>query len=357
MTGSNLARADDLGGVAGRPAALPGGLVLGAGSRIAIVRLGAIGDVVNTMPLLVTLRDALPRAQLTWVIEPKSWPILEGHPALDDHVLFPRHEVRRHGAAFVRELRSRRFDVVLDTQRLLKSALVSLASGCRVRIGFDRCRSKEGNWLFATAHLRPREGQAPMIDQFREFATALGCALGPVRWDLPIPSAARQRAESALAGVARPYVVLNLGASKPKNLWAAERWAELTRRIGDELGRPVLWTGGPQDVQRARAAARSASPARDLVGATDLKTLAAILEGASLVVSCDTGPMHIAVAVGAPVVGLFGPADPARTGPYGWREFVVLPRDGSRDMRDLAVDDVLASVRRLLATRPTGGDS
>ncbi|MBK7975564.1 MAG: glycosyltransferase family 9 protein [Deltaproteobacteria bacterium] len=333
---------------------LPSGLTLGAGSRIAIVRLGAIGDVVNTMPLLVALREALPEAHLTWVIEPKSWPILEGHRALDEHVLFPRHDLLAQGAAFVRALRARRFDVVLDTQRLLKSAAVSLATGCHMRVGFDRRRSKEGNWLFATAHLPPREGQAPMIDQFREFAAALGLPLGPVRWDLPITEVARERAAAALEGIARPYVVLNLGASKPENLWPAERWAELTLRLGDALGRPVLWTGGPQDVERARAAAAHASPARDLVGATDLKTLAVVLGGASVVVSCDTGPMHIAVAMGAPVVGLFGPADPNRTGPYGWLDHVVTPRDGSRDMRDLAVDDVLASVRRVVAKHPRG---
>ncbi len=357
MSESRAVQANDVARTACRTSVLPASVQLGAGSRIAIVRLGAIGDVVNTLPLLVALREALPQAHLTWVIEAKSWPILEGHPALDDHVLFPRHDVLGQGAAFVRELRRHRFDVVLDTQRLLKSALVALATGCPVRIGFDRRRSKEGNWLFATAHLRPREGQAPMIDQFREFATALGLPLGPVRWDLAIPSAARERAVATLEGVTRPYVVLNVGASKPENLWPPERWAELTRRIGDELGRPVLWTGGPQDRERAQAAAASASPTRNLVGDTDLKTLAAILEGASLVVSCDTGPMHIAVAVGAPVVGLFGPADPARTGPYGWLDFVVLPRGGSRAMGDLAVEDVLASMRRALATREPGGVS
>ncbi len=339
-----------------RGSVLPPGVTLGATPRIAIVRLGAIGDVVNTMPLLVALREALPGARLTWVIEAKSWPILEGHPALDEHVLFPRHDVVSQGAAFVRELRARRFDVVLDTQRLLKSALVALATGCRVRVGFDRRRSKEGNWLFATAHLPPRAGQAPMIDQFREFASAIGLPLGPVRWDLPVTDVARERAAAALEGIARPYVVLNLGASKPENLWSAERWAELTRRLGDALGRPVLWTGGPQDVERAREAAAHVRPARDLVGATDLKTLAVVLGGASVVVSCDTGPMHVAVAMGAPVVGLFGPADPDRTGPYGWLEHVVTPRAGSRRMDDLTVDDVVLSVMRVVAEHPRGAE-
>ncbi len=331
--------------------ALPSSVRLGEGARIAIVRLGAIGDVINTMPLLNALRDALPAARITWVIEPKSLPILEGHRALDDVVVFPRHSWFRGGARFVRELRKRRFDVVLDTQRLLKSGAVSLASGCPVRVAFDRGRSKELNWLLASAWIPPNPRPGVMVEQFREFAAALGLPLSPVRWDVPVGPADRARSARLLAPVASPYLVANLGASKPENLWRAERWAELTRRAGDALRLPVVWTGGAQDTPRAEQAAAIDAPARNLVGATDLKTLAAVLEGASLVVSADTGPLHLAVAMGAPVVGLYGPADPGRTGPFGWTDYVVQPRDGSKSMDDLHVDDVLASIERLRSRR------
>ena len=316
--------------------------------RITIVRLGAIGDVVNNLPLLNALRDGFPEARLTWVVEPKALPIIKDHRALDHIIIFPRGNLTRGFTRFAHEIRSHGHDLVLDTQRHLKSGLISLFTGCTNRVGFDRRRSKEFNWLMANHHLRTRNEPAVMTEHFLEFAEALGVFPQQPRWDLFIPQAARKSAEELLADVDYPYAVVNLGASKPQKCWPPTHFARLSRDLSDR-GLSVVWTGYGADDDRIAGLARAhAGTVTDLVGRTDLKTLAAVLEGARVAVACDTGPMHIAVAVGCPVIGLFGPTDAQRTGPYGYQDFVVRPADGSQNMNAVRVDDVMRSLGRLL---------
>ncbi len=317
--------------------------------RITIVRHGAIGDVVNNLPLLNALREGFPDAVLTWVVEPKALPIIDGHTALDRIVVFPRGRVAAGLLGFLRELRSGGHDVVLDTHRHLKSGAVSLASGCRIRIGFDRARANELNWVFASHHLPPQRRPAVMVEHFLDFAAALGVPARQPRWDIFVGDDARDQASRLLASSQRPYVAVNLGASTAEKCWPAASFAALSRRIA-ERGPAVVWTGSGTTDQGIAAAALAggAGEVTNLVGKTDLKTLAAILGGAEAVVACDTGPLHMAVAVGRPVVALFGPSDAARTGPYGNLDNVVAPRDGSRDMANVEVDDVMTVLQRLL---------
>ena len=323
--------------------------------RILIVKLGAIGDVINTLPFLNALRDALPSAHIAWVIEKKSFPILEGHKALSEAILFPRETWVRDALRFVRSLRKARFDWVFDLQRILKSALISCAAGGGMRFAFDRKRCKEFTWFFPAKRIPPCPAPRHMLDQYLEFAHCVGVPAGRPRWDIFVAPENERRAEQMLAGTAGRPIVLNLGASKRENLWMPERWALLADELSRRHKVDIVLTGGPQDRMRAeKVLSLAVGRPVDLVGKTGLKDLACVLRRAALVISCDTGPLHLAVAMGSRVVGLYGPADPVRTGPYGSLEFVVQGPRGRGPMAEIGVEAVLAMAERCLATRAAG---
>ncbi len=324
-----------------------------APSRILIVKLGAIGDVVNTLPFLCVLRASFPMAHISWVIERKSLPIIEGHKDLSEVLLFPRETWVRDAWRFVQRLRAARFDWVFDLQRILKSALISYAAGARIRFAFDRRRSKEFSWLFPAIRVPPQAAQRHMLDQYLEFARLVHIPADRIEWNISVTPDHEARAAHLLAGISGRPIVLNLGASKKENLWVPERWAH----VGDEVVRrykiPIVLTGGPQDrIQADKVVSLMTHQPRDLVGKTGLKELACILKKALLVVSCDTGPLHLAVAMGTPVVGLYGPADPVRTGPYGSLEFVVQGPCGMGPMKKIEVDAVMSMIDRRISMLP-----
>lgn len=285
-----------------------------APSRVLLIKLGAIGDVVNTLPLAQRLRAAWPEARLEWAIGPLAHRLVAGHGAIDEFLEF---DSKRAGAwlPFVRELRRRRYDLVLDLQRLLKSGGLARLSGAPRRLGFDRARCKESSWLFTNEHIPPNPAPGVTVAQYLEFADHLGAPEAPPSWDLPF---------EPWSGEA-PVAVLNLGASKPANLWPNERWAAVATQLAERHGpERVALSGGPADREAADAVLSSA-PAGilDAVGALSLKQTAGLIAASRVFVGCDTGPLHIAVAVGTPVVALFGAADPARTGPFGQPQSVL----------------------------------
>lgn len=286
-------------------------------SRIAIVKLGAIGDVVNSLPFVNRLRAARPEARITWIIAPLAHSLVRDHRAVDEFLVFDLDRWWRY-PGYLRELRRRRFDLVVDLQRLAKSGLISWLSGAPRRLGFDRARSKEASWLFGTERIPASERPGTTVAQYLEFADHLGLPDQPVRWDLPTAPA------PPAPGPGRPRVVVNAGASKEANRWEPERWARLCETLVEDLGATVELTGGPEDVPLcADLVRRCRVPVVDRSGTLGLKQTAGLIEASDLFVGCDTGPLHIAVAVGTPVVALFGAADPARTGPFGRAESVV----------------------------------
>jgi ADP-heptose:LPS heptosyltransferase/tRNA A-37 threonylcarbamoyl transferase component Bud32 len=284
--------------------------------RIAIVKIGAIGDVVNTLPLAVQLRDRFPEGRTAWVVGPAARPFLEGHPAVDEIIDFPRRNYARLPGC-IRKLRAFRPDVVIDAGRQIKSGLAALASGAPVRLGFDRERAKERSWIGTNWKTPPALGRGLVLEHYLELGHALGCPEAPPRWDLAIPEAARRRAAALLAGAAEPVVAITVGATKEANLWPPQRLARIARHVCDRGGTPVL-VGGPAERRRGELVALLAGRGvRDLTGCTSLMELAAVLERCRVVVAHDTGPLHIAVAVGATSLPVFGAADPLRTGPWG----------------------------------------
>jgi len=332
-------------------------------ARVLAVRLGAIGDVVNALALASALKDASPDSYLGWVVHPLAEPLVRGHPCVDRVHVLERGSGARGFLALVGELRRERYEVALDLQRLAKSALLARLSGAPRVLGHDRARTKELAWLWTNERLAPGEGGAHMLTQYLAFARRLGARAEAPRHAFPADPAAEARATALVAELGGAPVLVNLGASKPANRWAPERFGALAAELARD-GWPVCFTGGPDDrpaAERARGAAGAA--VRDLVGATSLRELVALTARARLFVGCDTGPMHLAAAHGVPVVALFGPADPARTGPFGAGHVVLretppcapcgqktcpLPRHAC--MQDLALERVLAAARARLAT-------
>lgn len=337
-------------------------------ARVGLVKLGAIGDVVNTLPLVNRLRAGLPRARICWVIGPAAHALVAGHPAVDEFLVI---DVRRPRTfpAFLRALRARRLDAAIDLQRIFKSGLLTALSGAPLRLGFDRARTKEASFLFTNHRLPANPRPGVTVAQYLEFADWLGLPPAPVEWRLPLDPWPEDGQElSAAAGRAGPRVALVVGASKPANRWPAERWGALAARLEAEVGARAVLVGGPGDrplAERALAAARaSGGRPLDTVGHLSLRRTAGLLAACDLVVAADTGPLHIAVAVGSPVLSLFGAADPERTGPFGRPDSVVrvgapcapcrrrrCPIPGHPCMGDLEVELVLERACEALAAR------
>ena len=326
-----------------------------AAQNIAVVKLGAIGDAVNALPFVNRLRAGYPSARITWIIGPLAHSLLAGHPAVDEFVVFDSHRPAAW-PGLLRELRRRKIDLVIDLQRILKSGVIALATGSRARLGFDRARCKELNALFSNLAIAPNPRPGVTLEQYLEFADALELPAAPVRWSVPFEPFAPAR-----SGETR--VVVNVGASKPANRWYPERWAELCDRLAHELELAVHLTGGAEDRPVAdEVLARSRGPIVNHVGRLSLKQTAGLIRSARLFIGCDTGPLHIAAALGTPCVALFGASDPARTGPYGQAAGLVMQPApcspcrrrtcnvaGHPCMRDIAVELVLDRARTLLA--------
>jgi len=294
--------------------------------KILIVRLGAIGDVTNALVFAAALKDQDPSVQLHWAVHPLSKPLVQGNPVVD------RVHVWERGAGlggFLRlrkELRAERFDLAVDLQRLFKSSLLARVSGAPRVLGYDKPRAKEQSWLLTTERIAPGPPAAHMVDQYLEFARHLGLDSPKLRHPLPVDPISEAWADGLLAEIGGAPILLNVGASKPANRWPAERFGQLADALAASQDAPLCLIGGPQDAddaELAMAAFPRHTGLRNLVGETSLRMLLALLRRSKLFVGCDTGPMHLAGALGCPVVALFGPADERRTGPYFDAEFVV----------------------------------
>ncbi len=281
---------------------------------LCIVKLGAIGDVVNSLPLVCRLRDGLPETRITWVIAPLAHARVAGHECVDEFLVLDVKD-RSQWRPALRRLRALEFDLVLDLQRILKSGVITRLTGAPRRLGFDRARTKELSWLFGNERIPANPTPGVTVAQYLEFADHLGLPPAAPEWRLP---------DEAWSG-SPPRVALGIGASKPANLWASERWSELLARLAAKYGAgKVALVGGPGDRSLADKILDGAPEGvLDTVGALTLKETAGLLRASEVFVACDTGPLHMAVAVGTQVVALFGAADPARTGPYLQPEAVL----------------------------------
>jgi len=329
--------------------------------RILVVRLGAIGDVVNALTIAAALKSASPRTHIGWAVHPLCEPLARGHSSVDAVHVWRRDQGFGAFRRLVGEIRAQRYDLAIDAQRILKSALLARASGAPRVLGFGRDRAKELSWLLTREHLAPRAGVAHMVEHYLDFVRALGVEQPSVRLEGPSSPAAAANAQAWIAALGAAPIVLHIGATKPASRWSIEGWRVLARRLDGEYDRAVCVVGGPSERAAGDEVLGAAASSRNFAGRTSLVELSELLRRSRVVVSCDSGPMHVARAVGCPVVALFGAADERRTGPFGADAAVVRTSPpcapcGRRlcsqpshvCMDDLRVDAVVGAVRSLL---------
>jgi heptosyltransferase I len=322
---------------------------------VALVKLSSLGDVIHALPVADALHAALPRARVVWLVERREAALLRDHPALDEVIdvdtrawrsaRTPRQalEVARGLVALRRRLRAGRFDVAIDLQGLVKSGAVTVATGAPLRIGFAAGWSREGlSALFTNRRVTPPPSARHVVDQYLALLSPLGIAAAPgsARFRLATRAAAESRIDDFFVGIGfKPrhrLVVLNPGAGRPDKRWPVTRFRALAERLCHEAGAQVLVLWGPSEGETARAIADIPAPRPALAPPTDLDELAAVARRASVMVAGDTGPLHLAAALGTPCVGLYGPTSAARNGPYGGGHRVVAASDGRMASIDAA---------------------
>lgn len=331
--------------------------------RILIVRLSAIGDVIHGVPVLNALRAKYPRALIGWIVEGRAADLVEGHPALDALIRAPRRWLKSPRAILRvrRQLRQYRFDTAVDVQGLTKSALAARLSGARRRIGAAGRRGRElSKWL--NNELVEVHGEH-VIDHYLQILRPLGVESPRVEFHLPERTEDARFAAAFLeeAGLERGrYAVLSSGAGWPSKLWPPERYAQVARELGLQRGLPslVVW-GTPDELPLAEEVVRLCPEFATLAPPTSLTELGALLRPARLFVGSDTGPMHLAVAVGVPTVSMHGTSRAEWTGAYGpanirlqewYHDGTARHRRaaGNEAMRAISVDAVCAACETLL---------
>ncbi len=296
--------------------------------EVCIVMLSAIGDAVHVLPVATALKRAWPETRITWVIQPVPHLLVKDHRAIDDFIVFRR----RRGlsgwmgfADFAADVRERHFDLLLGLQVYFKAGILTALTPSTVKLGFDRSRARDMQWLFTDRRIPPHEPQH-VQDQYFEFVRYLGIDPEPVRWGLELTDAEREDQAAFFSRLDAPACAVVVATSKPAKNWTADGYARVLEEIETRHGlRPVL-VGGPSAIERRMAddiMARTSARVVDALG-NDLRRLVWILEGSVLTLSPDTGPLHISRALETPVVGLFGYTNPKRSGPYvAYQDLVV----------------------------------
>lgn len=337
---------------------------------VCVVLLTGLGDVVNGLPLVNALRDHWPETRVTWVAEPMPAAVLSPHPSVDEVVVYHKKRGLRGVLGLGRELAKRRFDLTLNLNVYTKSMWPTLLSRAPVRVGFDRGRSFEATWLASNHHLPPRP-RGHNVDMFLEFAEYLGVPVRAVEWRIPITPEERRAQEEFFAGVDRPVVTVVPASANHKRDWLVERWAEVVDALEHDFGFRALLVGGPgeREVRRAREITERASAKPIWRLGDPVRRMVWTIDGSRLLIGPDTGPVHLARALGTPAIGLYGHTSPWRTGP--WRAYQDLWVDRFTDpgeapdptrfepkwgrMEQITVRDVLERVER--AVRGPAGEA
>ncbi|MCD6294837.1 MAG: lipopolysaccharide heptosyltransferase II [Deltaproteobacteria bacterium] len=362
---------------------LKAGLSNNAPLKLLIVKLSAIGDVVHTLAFLDVLHQNFPRAKIDWLVEEGAAGVIEGHPAIRRVIISRRkswwlklveercfREVSREIISFAKDLRRHRYDWVIDLQGLLKSGVLTGFSRGERKVGMSGAR--EGAWLFLKEPSLRVNYDQHAIDRYLEVATQLGCTWD--RWDnrIPVSETHRHALDQLFAGhgfTGGNLVAINPMAKWKTKLWEPELFAALGDRILTEFPCRIVFTGSQDDrpvIDNISSMMKNSS--LNLAGKTGLKELACLYDRCRVLVTTDTGPMHMAAAMGCSVVALFGPTSPLRTGPYGPGNRVVTSGavcspcfkktcDQWSCMRDITVESVFDAVREVFLQGKTSTSS
>jgi heptosyltransferase I len=322
--------------------------------------MSAVGDAVHVLPVITALKRAHPAMHLTWVLQAGPASLVRGHPLVDEILLFDRAAGLRGFLDIRRALRARRFDVVLDLQVYFKAGIITAFTASPVKLGFDRARARDVNWLFTTHRIAPHPMQH-VQDQYFEFCDWLGVPHEPVAWGLGPWAEERAWQRAFFSRLERRAAAIVVATSKPEKDWIPERWAAVCDALYADYGlQPVLVGGVTPRERRAEREILDRSRHRPVSAlGSGLRNLVSIFDGAALVLSPDTGPLHISVALDRPVVSLIGYSNPRRVGPYRkfgdlmidaygepGEEYAVSMENRTGRMPRIRVEDVLERVER-----------
>ncbi|MEE9910669.1 MAG: glycosyltransferase family 9 protein [Deltaproteobacteria bacterium] len=339
--------------------------------NILIVKLSAVGDVIHTLPSLAALRRLYPDAHITWVVEEEAADLVIHHPQLDAVLVFRRKsfikkiKAGRFRAAwqearsFLAALHSRPYDLVIDFHGLFKSSIVVCLSRGKRKLGYDSWQ--ELNRLFLNERI-PEDMNKHAVDRYLDFPRYLGAAAGRPEFVLPIDPAAKAKSQALLESrhlEKKKYIAVNPVALWDTKLWDDLKFARLADIISQRLNIPVVFTGRDKE-SLDKITLKMSTKAVNIGGQTTLPELACIYKDALAVITTDSGPMHLAAAVGTPVIALFGPTDPARTGPYGTGHIIIraglpcspclLKKCPTRKcMEDIMPEQVFAALEKMIA--------
>jgi heptosyltransferase I len=295
-------------------------------ASIALLRLSAVGDVCHTVPVLRALQDQWPNCRLTWIIGRTEASLVGDIPGVE----FIRFD-KKDGLGAYRNVRravsGHRFDALLHMQIALRSSWANLLISAKRKIGFDRHRARDWQWLFTSEKI-PANPRQHVMDGLLEFARAVGADVSQPRWDIPVPEADQAFATRHIPDGSPAMIISPCSSQRARNFrnWRPERYAAVIDHAAKEHGLRTLITGGPSEREQAMAREISDQCRHapvNLVGQTSLKQLLALIQRAETVICPDSGPAHMATAAGTPVVGLYASSNPERTGPYFSRQWCV----------------------------------
>jgi heptosyltransferase I len=344
--------------------------------KILIVRLGAIGDVIRTLPALRVLRHNLPDALIAWVVEDRAASILINHSDLNKVFVLPRKEWQKKPLTvktlkeiirFIKNLRKENFDLVLDFHGLFKSGLITFLTGVKRRVGYTRKFSKEGNFLFTNDQVSLPAHKINRVERNLLLVKHLGLEIDERNPLIPIAEKDREVvAATIFAGLTSfsgPKVIMHPGSSPstPYKRWGVRRFAQVADSIIQKYGGKIFFTAGNDERERVNEiTAQMTETHYVLCQPATLTQLAEAIRRCDLFIGNDTAPMHLAAFVGTPVIALFGPTDPIENAPFGKEEAIVIRKDVSCNpcrkrncpnlicMDAITVDDVLEAVDRVL---------
>lgn len=346
--------------------------------KILILRLSAVGDVMRTLPAVRALKEFYPFSHITWIVEEPSKAFLETQPEIDEVVLFPRRrwtqgmrsargilKTAEEAWRFILDLRRREFDVTLDFHGILKSGLISILSGSRKRIGFDRKSGKEGNFLFSNIRVRLPDERMSRFQRNFGLLRGLGLEVKSFQQGLHIPNGDWEYVESFFRQLAsplqKPVIAIHPGTSRRTfyKRWMADRYSQLADRLIRERKAAVIFTWGPEELKWVEGIRKGMREISVLGPRTEsLTQLAEVYRRCDLYVGGDTGPMHVASMMGIPALVIYGPTDPVVNEPFGRhrkvRKEVGCSPCRNRSCKDLTclkavtVDDVLKAAEEIL---------
>jgi heptosyltransferase I len=290
---------------------------------LCILRLSAIGDTCHVVPLVRTLQQVWPTTELTWVIGRAESRLMGLLPGVE-FITIDKRDSLKEARALRRTLAGRHFDVLLHLQLSLRASLMSTAVSAKTRLGFDRARARELQWLFTNTRIEPRQHEH-VLDSFQGFLRALGITPSSLQWNLPLPADAQQYAH-ALIPDSQPTLIISPCSSHTARNWRAERYAAIADHAANKHGMRVILCGGRSELEQRTAAAiegHASAPVINQTGKDTLPQLLALLSRARALLCPDSGPAHMATMVRTPVIGLYAATRVERSGPYLSRRWCV----------------------------------